>query len=293
MSRDLDTRARQASSELKRAIDATEFTSVAPSPPTRRPAMALRPVLIMALLLIGASVAVGLVQAVFSERSEETPPTITTVESQSSASTVSEESPPTTAYVAPATPTTKQDTTPPMIVVTSPEDGAELKTERVRFEGETEPGATVHVGPYEAEVDVEGTWSIVLILNEGSNVARFTARDAAGNEAEAAITVSYVAEKPSTTTTTEAKELGEFTAFSQFGSCAEDPPYDVYYGTGHPGSTVKIVSDYGTAIVEVGESGNWEKKVIFESAPANKPFLVTVKDEFGRSAKFEFVYQPA
>ena len=179
---------------------------------------------------------------------------------------------------------------PPTLVVTSPADGAELSEEKVRFEGETEPGARVFTGPYEADVDGEGKWGIVLILNEGSNVARFTAEDTSGNRTEVAITVFYIVDKPTTTTTV--KELAAFTAFSTFGSCAEDPPYDVYHGTGVPGSLVDISSEYGSAVVEVGKEGGWEKKVIFESAPPNKPFLVTVSDPFGRSKKFEFVYLP-
>ena len=123
-------------------------------------------------------------------------------------------------------------------------------------------------------------------------MARFVARDAAGNESEAAVTVYHVVEAPTTTTTVAEKELAEFGAFSQFGSCSETPPYDVYYGKGEPGSVVEITSEYGSASVEVGEDGKWEKKVVFESAPADVPFVVRASDEFGRQAEFEFVYKP-
>jgi hypothetical protein len=160
----------------------------------------------------------------------------------------------------------------------------------VNFAGTTEPGARVFAGKYEADVDSAGNWKIVLIIGEGSTVARFVARDEAGNESHASVTVYYV--MPTTTTTIIEKEIAEFTAYSTFGSCSETPPYDVYYGTGEPGSVVQVTSEHGSGSVEVGEEGNWEVKVFFEGAPPAEAFLVTVSDEFGRKAKFEFIYTP-
>jgi hypothetical protein len=160
----------------------------------------------------------------------------------------------------------------------------------VNFAGTTEPGARVFAGKYQADVDSAGNWQIVLIIGEGSTVARFVARDEAGNESHASVTVYYV--MPTTTTTIIEKEIAEFTAYSTFGSCSETPPYDVYYGTGEPGSQVQVTSEHGSGSVEVGEEGNWEVKVFFEGAPPAEAFLVTVSDEFGRKAKFEFIYTP-
>jgi len=300
MSRDLDARARRAAANLKAAVEVAALTSTSPATPIRRrPLVAvLRPVLIVALLAIGSAVGVAVV-------TDSSPPpivvppatTTTTTTTTTVAPTAAAEPATTTSLhvvpVAPASTTTTvaPDLEPPPLEITSPEDGAHLEEKTVTFEGATEPGARVFTGKYEADVDSSGQWRIVLILNEGSNVARFVARDSAGNESEASVTVHYVVETPTTTTTIE-KELAEFTAEATFGSCSETPPYDVYYGTGEPDSIVEITSEYGSGSVEVGAEGNWEKKVVFETAPTGEPFVVLVADGYGRSAEFEFIYTP-
>lgn len=303
MGRDLDARGRQAAAGLRAAVDAAELTSRPPAPAKRsRPLVAvLRPAIVMALLLIGAAIGVALV-------GDSSPPATTTPSVATTAPPVDttlaaivpvepEASPPTTAYVPPETTSTAAaDLEPPPLEVISPEDGTEFEVDAVMFVGKTEPGAKVFAGRWEADVDDSGEWKILLILGEGANTARFTAIDAAGNETTASITVFYAPkEAPATTTTTveKEKEIAEFSAFATFGSCAETPPYDVYYGTGEPGSTVYITSEYGSATVEVNGEGQWEKKVVFEKAPADKGFVVTVKDDFGRKKQFEFIYQPA
>lgn len=299
MSRDIDDRARQAATSLKQAVGSAEFTSKPPASAKRSRSLVavLRPVMIMALLLVGTAVGVAVVR--------DSSPPVTTIPVVPTTTAIvpttlavvipndPEPAAPTTAYVAPEPSTTVAvDVEAPLLEVTSPEDGAELESKTVAFEGITEPGARVFSGRWEAEVDSSGKWHIVLILNDGANVARFTASDAAGNESVASITVHYVPEEKTTTTTT-VKELAKFTAAATFGSCAETPPYDIYYGTGEPGSMVSITSEYGGGTAEVGEGGGWEKKVVFETAPPNTPFLVTISDEFGRSTQFEFVHEPA
>lgn len=308
MSHDLDARARRAAGNLKTAVANAELTAVAPGGPRPRRALmtVLRPAWIAAFLLIGSAVGVALVLET-SPPSATTPPappstvsTATTV----SPTTTEATSPPTSAAAVPVAPPTTQapvDTVAPALEITFPGEGQEMTEKTVTFAGTTEPGARVFAGRYEAEVDSAGNWEIVLILNEGSNVARFTARDAAGNEAEAAVTVYYVA--PTTTTTkppAEAPEKteeavspkAEFSAYATFGSCSETPPYDVYYGTGEPGSLVQVISEYGSGTTEVGEGGEWKLEVVFSEAPPDQYFLVKVKDEYGRRADFEFVYAP-
>lgn len=176
------------------------------------------------------------------------------------------------------------DTAPPPLAVTFPEDGQTLDRKTVRFTGTTEPGATVTAGRFEADVDDEGQWSLVLVLSEGGNRARFRAVDAAGNETTVSLTVYYEEPKEEPPPPTV-----EFTAHSTYGSCNFDPPYDVYHGTAEPGSKVTITSEYGGGQVYANDSGNWELKVYFPEAPPEVPFLVTVKDQAGNSKKFEFV----
>lgn len=299
MSRDIDILARRAAASLTEAVEAAEFTSRPPAPArTRRPLVAaLRPAIAMALLMIGAAVGVALVM---DSDTPEVPTTVPAIPSTmaEAAPVEPDPAPPTTAYVPPTTAATTAPTTTvaldveaPLIAITSPEEGAEFEEKTIVFKGTTEPGAKVAAGRWEADVDDGGNWRIVLVLNEGQNTARFTATDDAGNSSEATVTVFY-APVPETTTTTVKEKEYEFSAFATFGSCSETPPYDVYYGTGKPGTVIEITSEYGSGSVEVDGEGNWEKKVVFETAPPDKAFLVKVTDAFGNTKKFEMIYQP-
>ena len=90
-------------------------------------------------------------------------------------------------------------------------------------------------------------------------------------------------------TTVVEKEVAEFAAFSQFGSCSETPPYDVYYGTADPGTKVTITSEYGSGTAYADGEGNWEEQVFFPEAPYGQVFAVTLKDHTGKKKVFEFV----
>ncbi len=203
--------------------------------------------------------------------SQELPPATTSTiltTSTEAAPVVTEPAPPTTAAVVPIAPTTTtepRDTEPPILEITFPEEGAELAEKKITFAGVTEPRARVFAGKYEADVAKSGEWHIVLVLSEGKNTARFVARDPAGNESEASVTVYYAG--PTTTTTitepttsTTEKQPAEFSAHASYGSCSTTPPFDVYYGTGEPGSLVQITSEYGSGPVEVGETANGRRR---------------------------------
>lgn len=297
MSLDVDTRGRSAAVGLREAVAAADFTSVAPARRGRPVIAVLRPAVILGLLLIAAAVGAKVIIDSAENTAPVVPTTIPTVTTFAESAPEPAPAPPTTAYAVPVSPSTVApgDTEAPHLEITYPTEGEHLEVKTVTFAGVTEPGARVFAGPYEADVHSSGEWEIVLILNEGANVARFVARDAAGNESTAAVTVHYTPAATTTTvapktTTTEKETLAEFTAFAKFGSCAETPPYDEYYGTGEPGSVVEITSEHGSASTTVNSEGHWEKKVFFETAPENETFLVTVTDQFGRKAKFEFVH---
>jgi len=186
-------------------------------------------------------------------------------------------------------PTTTIDTIPPELAIASPSPEQHFEEKVVTFSGTTEPGATVVAGgKFEASVNAEGGWSIQLVLSAGANGASFVATDAAGNEATARITVHY--DPPAAPTTTEPPGEGvEFTAFSTYGSCEENPPYDVYYGTADPGTKVTITSEFGSGEVYANGEGDWSKQVFFPEAPYGETFVVTVKDHTGAKKHFEFV----
>lgn len=192
------------------------------------------------------------------------------------------------------------DTTPPEIVILHPADGQVFETDRIAFEGEAEPGSRVFAGDWEADVSDTGGWRIVLILQPGSNVATITAVDAAGNEGKDRVQVFYETgkeeppaeapkeEEPKDEKPKDEEQAKNFTAHQLYGSCGEDVPYDVFYGTGTAGVTVTITSDYGSGSTTIGEHGEWEVKVEFPSAPRGEKFGVLVTSSDGHVEDFLF-----
>lgn len=104
--------------------------------------------------------------------------------------------PTSTTSAAPSTSTTFTsttiDATPPELRVLVPEPDGRVGERFFRFEGVTEPGVTLAAAAhYPVEVETDGAWSTVLILNPGGNVAGFTATDGAGNSTEVRVPVYY------------------------------------------------------------------------------------------------------
>jgi len=98
------------------------------------------------------------------------------------------------------TTTTKpRDTTPPPLKITSHSDGDTVTGSYVIFRGTSEAGAFVRSGPFDADTDEDGHWSLGLVMVDGDNRVILTAIDPAGNSRELKITVHY--DEPQTTTT--------------------------------------------------------------------------------------------
>lgn len=206
--------------------------------------------------------------------------------------TVPETTAPTTTAAPAETTTTTTipvDTTPPPLTITSPKNDEHFEVDVIEFRGTTEPGASVAAGQYSADVDDAGNWSIVLVLSPGANGARFVATDAAGNQTEARVTVHYDVPEPTTTTKAPKEEI-EFTAHNVYGSCEENPPFDVYWGTAPPGTPIYIESSYGSGSTTANGEGDWEVRVYFPEAPGEKVFTVKVKDDKGQKFFFEFIH---
>lgn len=186
-----------------------------------------------------------------------------------------------------------KDTDPPDLVILHPEDGQHFETREVVFEGKTEPGARVFAGNYEADVDEVGNWRIVLLLtNDGWNKATLSAKDSSGNQSTASVKAYYEAPKeevpPKDEEPKEEPKDHEFTASQKFGTCAEEPPYDVWYGTGEPGTKIWIGSEYGEGSTTVGEKGSWDLKVKFFEAPCNETIQVVLETDRGHRKVYEF-----
>jgi Glucodextranase, domain B len=293
MSLDLDDRARRAAENLRASVDgAPLLLAQRTSNPGRRLSAALRPAWVAAALILGSAVGFAFVaEPTAVEPRSSTTTTTTPIPTTTTATTAAAAASTTT--VTAASPVV--DVTPPPLTITSPEDGSTMEEKTVEFVGVTEAGATVTAGPYQAQVDEEGNWRITLVLSAGGNQARFVARDAAGNQTTVVITVFYeppvTTTVPATTTTTK-QDLAEFDANATYESCTEDPPFDVYYGVGEPGSTIYVVSPYGSGTTTVNGEGHFEIQVFFPGAPPEEGFLVKVKDQYGRQESFEFVFLP-
>jgi hypothetical protein len=171
------------------------------------------------------------------------------------------------------------DTEPPRFTITSPANESETDDRVVVVGGGVEPGAKVYYGERAAHVEGDD-WRIEVELEKGKNVLYFKAYDEAGNWTKRTVTVYYIG---------EGEPRYEFSAIQKYGSCGEDAPYDVFHGTGKPGSVIEVGSEYGGGRVEVGESGEWKIKVYFEGSPLGEPFRVSVHASTGEEAHFTFI----
>lgn len=181
----------------------------------------------------------------------------------------------------------EEDTDPPDLVILHPENGQHFEKREVAFEGKTEPGARVFAGKYEADVDAEGNWRIVLKLtHDGANTATIKASDEAGNEATASVKAYYDGPKEEEKPKDEPKEY-DFSAKQKYGSCGENPPYDKWYGTGTPGTKIWIGNDWGSASTTIGKSGEWHLKVTFGDMPCGTHQVVLETDDGDRKV-YEF-----
>ena len=200
----LDERARRSSGALREAVEEAELRLLDAGLPrgtaASRPALASRVLAFagaFAVVLLGLGMAIVQL-SMFADQS------VTTVVEPSPAPPVTAEPPlpssfapspatsaPPSDSTVPAGPVqTQADTEPPLLVITFPAEAQTVESEVVRFAGVTEPGATVTRGKYEADVDTEGNWSLVLVVGEGTSTVTFTATDEAGNGTTASVTLS-------------------------------------------------------------------------------------------------------
>lgn len=172
----------------------------------------------------------------------------------------------------------------PAFTLTHPQDGARFKSKVVTFGGTTDEGVTVHRGKYEAVPD-NGEWSMELVLSPGKNHVSFEGIDQHGNKTAASVTVFYDAPADKVE---DKGETAPFVANQKYGSCGEELPYDVFYGTAEPGAKITASSAYGGSSTTANEKGKWEMKVKFPDAPSGKTFNVKIKASTGQSKTFTF-----
>lgn len=167
------------------------------------------------------------------------------------------------------------------IEVLGPSDGKVFEDKRVAFEGTAEPGAKVYAGDYQADINDDGVWRIVLFLAPGSQTVQFKAIDATGNRATDSVTVTLktVEEKPTSP---------EFTVHQKFVESHER--FEKFYGAGTPGMGVVARSEYGVADTRVGEHGEWSILIEFTGLSETKTFPITITNTDGFSGTYWFTY---
>ena len=170
----------------------------------------------------------------------------------------------------------------PLVTLTHPADGTHFESSIVAFGGTASDDVVIHRGKYEA-IPHEGEWSMELVLSQGKNRVSFEGIDSQGNASVASVTVYFDAPAD------EGKsETAPFVAHQKYGSCGEETPYDVFYGSAEPGAKITASSEYGGNSTTANEKGKWELKVKFPDAPSGKTFNVKIKASTGQSKTFSF-----
>jgi len=81
----------------------------------------------------------------------------------------------------------------------------------------------------------------------------------------------------------------EFSATQKYESCSGPEPYNKYYGTATPGTTIAVTSDHGSASTVAAANGEWLVQVFFTGTTDGEPFVVRVNDSMGHEKTFSFV----
>lgn len=170
----------------------------------------------------------------------------------------------------------------PLFTLTHPTDGTHFESKVVAFGGTASDDVVIHRGKYEA-IPHEGEWTMELVLSPGKNHVSFEGIDSGGGATIASVTVYFdaPADEPK-------DEEASFVAHQKYGSCGEETPYDVFYGSAEPGAKITASSEYGGNSTTAGEHGEWEMKVKFPDAPSGKTFNVKIKASTGQSKTFPF-----
>ena len=167
------------------------------------------------------------------------------------------------------------------IEVLAPTNGQVFERKEVVFEGKAEPGAKVYAGEYQADINDDGVWRIVLFLAPGEQTVSFKAIDAAGNRATDTVTVSLK-------TAEEKPKSFEFTVHQKY--VESNQAFEKFYGTGTPGMGVVARSEFGVADARVGDHGEWWLPVEFSGLTETKTFPITISTTEGFSGTYWFTY---
>jgi len=78
------------------------------------------------------------------------------------------------------------------LTVTQPADDSIISTDKVEVRGRTSPGALVSINGELVEVDEEGNFTMMVVLEEGPDIIEVIASDLEGNQQSCVLVVMYV-----------------------------------------------------------------------------------------------------
>ncbi len=163
---------------------------------------------------------------------------------------------------------TPQEVTPPpapksefSLTVTEPTDESIINADKVEVMGITTPGAVVSVNGELAEVDGEGNFTMMVVLEEGPNIIEVIASDLEGNEESRTLVIIYV---PSAEASPQVPE-------TEFSLTVTQPTDESIInadkveviGIATAGAVVSVNGE----LAEVDAEGNFTMMVVLEEGP--------------------------
>ena len=147
------------------------------------------------------------------------------------------------------------------LTVTEPTDESIINADKVEVIGIATAGAVVSVNGELAEVDAEGNFTMMVILEEGPNIIEVIASDLEGNQESHTLVIIYV---PSAETPPQVSETGFFLTVTEptDESIINVDKVEVI-GITTPGAVVSINGE----LAEVDEEGNFTMMVVLEEGP--------------------------
>ncbi len=167
------------------------------------------------------------------------------------------------------------------LTVTQPIDESIINADKVEVIGITVPSAVVSVNGNLAEVDEEGNFTMMVVLEEGPNLIEVIASDSEGNQESRTLVIIYA---PSKTT-----EAGFFLTVTQpvNNSTTTSDKVEVN-GRTSPGAVVTVNGE----LAEVDEEGNFTMMVVLEEGPNLIEVIASDSEGNQESRTLAIIYVP-
>ena len=147
------------------------------------------------------------------------------------------------------------------LTVTEPTDESIINTDKVEVIGITTPGAVVSINGELVDVNEEGNFTMMVVLEEGPNIIEVIASDLEGNQESHTLVIIYV---PSAETPPQVSETGfSLTVTEPTDESIINTDKVEVIGITTPGAVVSINGE----LVDVNEEGNFTMMVVLEEGP--------------------------